>query len=158
MKISISPTHLSSHSAGEGLRSIGKAPRTANASFVAQQRQSGADRDQAGGRKECRAVLQRRHDLHVDHAGVAVEQAPHPDLAVDIHAGGQALASVGGTLEGDGIHGPFEDEEADRYNVDRIYAHAALPMAGECCHACSIAATGAMLYDRVERLLRAMAG
>ena len=35
MKIRISPTHLISHSAGEGVRSMGKAPSTASASLVA---------------------------------------------------------------------------------------------------------------------------
>ncbi len=34
MKIRISPTHLISHSAGEGVRSIGSAPSTASASLV----------------------------------------------------------------------------------------------------------------------------
>jgi hypothetical protein len=73
-----------------------------------------ADREQAGGGKKGRAVLQRRHDLHVDHAGLALEQAPDPDLAVDVHAGGQAVASIGAVLQRDGIDRPFEGKEADR--------------------------------------------
>ena len=128
MKIRISPTHLISHSAGEGLISIGSAAQDGQRLVGrSQQRQPAADREQAGGGKKRRAVLQRRHDLHVDHPGLAVEHAPDPDLAVDMHAGRQAVASVGGMLQRDGVHRPFQDEEADRQNIDQVCAHVAVP-------------------------------
>ena len=123
MKIRISPTHLISHSAGEGVRSIGKAPSTASASLVAR---SSASAPPTAIRlveaKNAVPFCSDAHDLHVDHAGLAVEHAPDPDLAVDIHAGRQAVASVGGVLQRDGIHRPFQDEEADRQNIDPIAA------------------------------------
>jgi hypothetical protein len=46
--------------------------------------------------------------------GLAVEQASDPDLAIGMHAGRQAVAPVRGMLERDGVHRPFEQEEADR--------------------------------------------
>ena len=127
MKIRISPTHLSSHSAGVGLRSIGRAASPQRLAGRAQQRQSAADREQAGGGEKCRAVLQRRHDLRIDHAGLAVEQAADPFFAVDMHARRQAVAPIGRMLQRHGVYRPFQDEEADRQNIDRICRHIAVP-------------------------------
>ncbi len=85
-----------------------------------QHRQRAAEREQAGGGEEGGAVLERGHDLHVDHARLAVEQAAHPDLAIAVHPRRQAVAAIGGMLERCGIDQPFDDEEGDRQNIDRI--------------------------------------
>jgi hypothetical protein len=50
-----------------------------------QERERTADGDERGGGKEGGAVLQRRHDLHVDHTHVALEHAADPHFAVAIH-------------------------------------------------------------------------
>jgi hypothetical protein len=71
------------------------------------------------------AVLQRGHDLHVDHAGFAVEQVADPDLAIDVHAGGQAVAAVGGPLQREGIDRPLDHEESDGGDIDPVSAHVA---------------------------------
>src|ERR1700730_5781280 len=104
---------------------------------------SAVSRCWTGGIAPSSSVLQRPHDLHVDHAGLAVEHAPDPDLAVDIHAGGQAVAPVGGVLQRDRIHRPFQDEEADRQNIDQIGTHVSSPVV-DACHAWSVATTGTM--------------
>jgi hypothetical protein len=99
----------------------------------------------------------RRHDLGIDHAGLAVEHAADPDLAVFVHAGGQAVAPIGAVLERDRVHRPFDGEEADRQDVDQVGAHAASFQGCECCHASIIASTGTTVPRRVERSPGAMA-
>src|SRR5450759_3583879 len=66
------------------------------------------------------AALQNGTAFFASTSLLAVEQAPDPDLAVDMHAGGQAVASIGGMLERDGVHHPFENEKADGQNIDQI--------------------------------------
>ena len=125
MKITISPTHLISHSAGEGVMSTGSALSTASASLVARSSASAAaDREQAGGGKERGAVLQRSHDLHVHHPRLAVEHPAHPDLAEHVHARRQAVLAVVGMLQRQRVDRPFDDKERDRDDVDQICAHA----------------------------------
>jgi hypothetical protein len=72
--------------------------------------------------------LQRSHDLHVDHARLAVEHAADPGLAKHVHARRQAVAAIGGMLERHGIDQPFDRKEPDRDDVDEIGAHVASPV------------------------------
>src|SRR5476649_1326185 len=64
-----------------------------------------------------------------------------------MHAGGEAVASVYGMLQRDGIDRPFDGEEADRQNID--------PIAG---HTASLRSAPAMLPREVGRGNRREAG
>src|SRR5712672_2804586 len=111
MKIRTRPTHLVSHSAGEGVRSTGSAPSTASTSLV---ERSSASAPPIASRlveaKNAVPFLQRRHDLHVHHARLATEHVSDPYFAVDVHARRQAVAAVGGVFERDGIDQPLQGE------------------------------------------------
>ncbi len=76
----------------------------------AQQRERASDRDQRCRGEECGAVLQRGHDLHVDHPGLAQEHAAHPGFPVALHARVERAAAVAGPLDHDGIGHPGADE------------------------------------------------
>jgi hypothetical protein len=68
--------------------------------------------------KERRAVLQRGHDLHLDHPRLAIEHVPDPDLAIDVHPRRQAVAAVGGMLQRDGVNQKFEDKPTARISTE----------------------------------------
>ena len=79
-------------------------------------------------KRPCRSVG--RQNLGVDHAGLAVEQAPDPFFAVDMHARGQAVAPIGRMLQRHGVDRPLQDEKADRQNIDCICRHIICPQDG----------------------------
>jgi len=85
----------------------------------AQEGERAADRDERGRGEERGAVLERRHDLHVGDARLALEHAPDPDLAEPVHARVQRGPAARRAFDQHDIAGPGDGEPADGDGVER---------------------------------------
>jgi hypothetical protein len=81
--------------------------------------EAAADRDQRGRGEERGAVLQRRHDLGIDHAQLAMERTAHPDVAIGVHAGIEPGVAAGTPFDRDRVAAPRQEEERERGDVER---------------------------------------
>ena len=86
----------------------------------AEQRETPADREDAGRGEEGRSLLQSGHDGGVDHPQIAPEQHTHPASALEVHRGGEPLAGPAALLGQPVVEKPADDEDQERTGIARV--------------------------------------